>query len=107
MPPLPPPAETRVVNCRKEAYDVYIGRPSIWGAPWAVGHVADRSTIIRMYRAWILEQPHLLKLLPTLRGKRLGCWCWPKACHGDVLVELINLLDAPAPIQTDHCVSDL
>ncbi|MEJ7642104.1 MAG: hypothetical protein WKF36_07900 [Candidatus Nitrosocosmicus sp.] len=23
--------ETRVVNCKKEPYDVYIGRPSKWG----------------------------------------------------------------------------
>jgi hypothetical protein len=22
---------TRVVNCRKESYDIYIGRPSLWG----------------------------------------------------------------------------
>jgi hypothetical protein len=88
-------AETRVVNCRKEAYDTYVGRPSIWGCPFAVGHVADRPTVIRMYREWILNQPHLLKLLPTLKGKRLGCWCKPKACHGDVLVELINLLEVP------------
>jgi hypothetical protein len=21
-------------------------------------------------------------------GKKLGCWCRPKACHGDVLIEL-------------------
>lgn len=24
-------ATTRVVNCKNEAYDVYIGRPSKWG----------------------------------------------------------------------------
>jgi len=28
--------------------------------------------------------------LPELRGKVLGCWCAPKACHGDVLVSLAN-----------------
>jgi hypothetical protein len=25
-----------------------------------------------------------------LTGKVLGCWCAPKACHGDVLVKLAN-----------------
>ena len=25
-----------------------------------------------------------------LRGKVLGCWCSPKACHGDVLAEIAN-----------------
>jgi hypothetical protein len=88
----PSSTETRVVHCRKEAFDVYIGRPSPFGNPFAIGGAGDRPTVIAKYREWILTQPHLLKLLPTLRGKRLGCWCWPKACHGDVLVELINLL---------------
>ena len=27
--------------------------------------------------------------LMRLSGKRLGCWCAPDRCHGDVLVELI------------------
>jgi hypothetical protein len=25
-----------------------------------------------------------------LRHKILGCWCHPKACHGDVLAEIAN-----------------
>jgi len=25
-----------------------------------------------------------------LRGKTLGCWCKPEACHGDVLLELLQ-----------------
>ena len=24
-----------------------------------------------------------------LKGKKLGCWCKPECCHGDVLVELL------------------
>jgi len=28
--------------------------------------------------------------LMELDGMVLGCWCRPKACHGDVLVELID-----------------
>jgi hypothetical protein len=31
--------------------------------------------------------------LPELRGKKLGCWCKPGPCHGDVLAELANALD--------------
>lgn len=89
-------AETRVVNCRKEAFDVYIGRPSPFGNPFAIGGAGDRPTVIAKYRAWILTQPHLLKMLPSLRGKRLGCWCRKgQQCHGDVLIELINLLETP------------
>lgn len=28
--------------------------------------------------------------LLKLNGKTLGCWCKPDACHGDILIELIN-----------------
>ena len=28
---------TRVVNCRKDSYDIYIGRPSLWGNPFEIG----------------------------------------------------------------------
>lgn len=31
--------------------------------------------------------------LRKLRGKRLGCWCKPEACHADILAELA---DGPA-----------
>ena len=30
-----------------------------------------------------------MKRLPELKGKSLGCWCKPEACHGDVLVRLL------------------
>jgi Domain of unknown function (DUF4326) len=25
-----------------------------------------------------------------LKGKKLGCWCKPNACHGNVLIELAD-----------------
>jgi hypothetical protein len=28
--------------------------------------------------------------LPELRGKDLICWCAPKPCHADVLLDLAN-----------------
>jgi len=36
--------------------------------------------------------------LEPLRGKRLGCWCKPLPCHGDVIVELLG---EPDPEATD------
>jgi hypothetical protein len=79
--------KTVVVNLRKEKYDVYIGRPSEWGNPFQDG---PRQENIENYRKYILTQPKLLVNLYKLKGKRLGCFCKPKACHGDVLVELIE-----------------
>lgn len=81
-------AETKVVNKRKERYDVYIGRPSKWGNPFVVGIDGTREQVVAKYRDWIQTQPHLLEALPELKGKVLGCYCSPQACHGDVLKEL-------------------
>ncbi len=88
-----------VVHCKKERFDVYIGRPSKWGNPFT--HIKDKETkaefvvasreeAISKYREWILTQPALLKDLHELKDKILGCWCRPKSCHGDVLIELIE-----------------
>jgi len=79
-----------VVNCRKEAYDQYIGRGSIWGNPFRIGVHGDRAEVIALYEKWIRAHPTLLKQLFRLRGKRLGCYCKPAACHGDVLVKLMK-----------------
>jgi hypothetical protein len=73
---------------------VYIGRPSKWGNPFEIGKDGDRETVIRKYREWVVTQPNLMAALPELRGKVLGCWCSPKACHGDVLAPLANRQNA-------------
>lgn len=82
--------KTRVVHCRKSKYDIYIGRPSKWGNPFRLEDGQDRAAAVQRYREWLMGQPELLAALPELRGKVLGCWCKPQACHGDVLAELAS-----------------
>ncbi len=82
--------KTRVVHCKKEPFNVYVGRPSIWGNPFEIGKDGTRGEVIEKYREYLLGNPELLALLPTLRGKVLGCWCAPEACHGDVLAALAD-----------------
>ena len=79
-----------VVHCKREHHDVYIGRPSKWGNPFLIGRDGTRDEVITKYRAWIVKQPHLMASLHELKGKVLGCWCSPQACHGDVLSQLAN-----------------
>lgn len=81
---------TSVVHCKKEHYDVYIGRPSKWGNPFEIGKDGTRKEVIEKYQVWLLNQPDLVSGLPELRGKILGCWCKPQACHGDILAKLAN-----------------
>lgn len=101
---------TTVVNV-KSRHDVYIGRPSIFGNPWsskpseiAEFRVATPEEAIRNYRRWLFglgfedfrqeQRRAIVAAAPHLDGKRLGCWCKPGPCHGDVLVELIEALKA-------------
>ena len=93
--------QPRVVHFKKEKCDVYIGRPTKWGNPFT--HIDDKKTAARFivpsrdiaiesYRKYILEGEGkwLLEHLHELKGKTLGCWCHPKSCHGDILLELAN-----------------
>lgn len=87
----------KVVHCKRERHDVYIGRPSKWGNPFshkdntlAKYKTASRNEAVERYREYILNKPELLECLHELKGKVLGCWCSPKACHGDVLAELVE-----------------
>ena len=82
----------KVVHCKRSPYDVYVGRPGKWGNPFTIGRDGTREQVIQKYRDWILTQDHLLNSLPELEGKILGCWCSPKSCHGDVLIELVNIM---------------
>lgn len=89
---------TRVVNIKTDAYDVYIGRGSKWGNPYShstatsATHIVDtRKEAIAMYRDYVMSRPDLLSVIVAeLDGKVLGCFCKPKSCHGDVLIDIIR-----------------
>ena len=85
--------KTVVVNKRLEEYDVDISRPSKWGNPFKIGQDGNRKTVVKKHKKWILQQPDLMNSLHELVGRKLGCHCWPKLCHGDNLIELIEKLD--------------
>lgn len=80
-----------VVNVKSgDPYDVYIMRPSKWGNRFVPHEVGGRRIACEMYENWIRQQPELMAALHELKGKRLGCCCAPKLCHGEVLVRLAN-----------------
>lgn len=92
-------AKTTVVNIRTHEYDVYIGREGhghdgYWGNPYSVMHDGGRERAIALYREYFLKRlridPEFTKRVEQLRGKQLGCFCKPKACHGDVIVEFLE-----------------
>lgn len=89
-----------VQNC-----DVYIGRfwdlggwqlpQSIWHNPFPTRDTGSVEESVRRYANYLLRNPKLLRQIPMLRGKVLGCWCKRKPtdmCHGDVLALITNAL---------------
>ena len=100
---------TRVINIRREerysgqrstpAYE-YIGRGSDWGNPYSMFDASDeslssRDEVIRKY-AYDFDRGLLKRKKQDalrLAGKRLGCFCKPDACHGDVIAEYLNSMD--------------
>jgi len=86
-----------IIHSQGGAYDVYIGRgrcprtgrPGRWGNPFRVGPDGDREEVIERYREWLWREISSgridLAALAALHGKRLGCWCAPSRCHGEIL----------------------
>ncbi|GAB2922171.1 hypothetical protein GCM10027181_21760 [Rheinheimera gaetbuli] len=97
---------TRVINITRETefkgqqnsdkYE-YIGRGSYWGNPYSMFEEGDdRDEVIRKFQYDFEYEkfPHIDKQeVYKLAGKRLGCFCKPSACHGDVLADFLNSWD--------------
>lgn len=86
---------TKVVNVQKEPCDVYIGRPSRWGNPYPISQNVSREDVIAKFREYLLgqikENPALIdEIVKTMKGRRLGCFCSPLSCHGDVYKEICD-----------------
>lgn len=80
----------RVVHCKRSKHDVYIGRGSKWGNPFVLGKDGTREEVCAKYLDYLLHNQSLLDSLPELAGKVLGCFCYPKLCHGDILIHVMR-----------------
>lgn len=90
---------TTVVNLKESSYDVYIGRAGkgqdgYFGNPFRLIIERHRLAVLEQYKAYFYERintdPEFKRRILELKGKRLGCFCKPKACHGDVIAEYLN-----------------
>jgi len=87
---------TTVVNKNLDKYDVYIGRPSLFGNPYVIGTHGKRKEVIEKYRSYfnhrIEKDPIFKEAVLKLKDKKLGCFCSPQICHGDIIAEYLNNL---------------
>ena len=93
----------RHANNGRTRQGLYIGRPSALSNPFKVETGRSRKQAIEQFRKWAI---HLLANEPqhpfTVAAKALKarhdageyvdlvCSCKPKACHGDIIIELIE-----------------
>ena len=97
---------TRVINIHRQkqfaglkstsAYE-YIGRGSYWGNPYSMhAENENREEVIRLFKYDFDHEKFPRKRkseVYKLAGKRLGCFCKPEACHGDVIADFLNSWD--------------
>lgn len=70
---------------------VFVGRPSKWGNPFAIGQHGNRNQVIAKYRKYLEGRQDLQEAAKVeLRGKDLLCFCHPLPCHAGILLEVAN-----------------
>ena len=90
-----------IVNRRNgRAAGVYVGRPSVLGNPYVIGHDGSRHDVVDQYRAWLREQyrhdgavrralRQLVMRYLTDGALTLICWCAPQPCHAEVIRDAV------------------
>lgn len=70
-----------------------VGEPGWIGNPYPKSDYG-RAECIERFRADFVDRlqndSEFREAVEALRGKTLGCYCKPKACHGDVIVKFIE-----------------
>lgn len=88
---------TVVVNVESGAeYDVYIGRAGqgqdgYFGNPCAGRNREEKIAAFKRYfEARVASDRTYRDRVLALKGKRLGCFCAPQSCHGDVIAAWLD-----------------
>jgi hypothetical protein len=94
--------QTVVVNIYKEQFDVYIGRAGrgedgYFGNPFRMGNGISREDAVQRFQRYFIDRiekdSEFKRRILALKAKRLGCFCKPKACHGDVIADWLNKME--------------
>ncbi len=84
-------ARAGVVFINKQRYPK---NSSKFANPYKIGKDGTREEVIVKYKEYIIKKlendKSLINELLSLKGKNLGCWCYPEICHGNILLELID-----------------
>jgi hypothetical protein len=102
------PAYNNLKDWMNDENNVYIGRKGVvfiekirfpqyssnFANPYKIGKDGTREEVLFKYENYIANKlennESLVAELLSLKGKKLGCWCYPEMCHGHVLLKLID-----------------
>ena len=103
----------KVVNKYREPNHIYIGRGSTLGNPFAMKDKSDqeRFRVIKEYKDYFKQQlldnsefrMVIMQLIMNNRSgvdMNLGCFCAPKACHGDIIKNFVESI--PFSMEVSH-----
>ncbi len=94
--------KTVVVNIYQEQFDVYIGRAGrgedgYFGNPFRMGNGISREDTVQKFQKYFIvrieNNSEFRRRVLALKGKRLGCFCKPKTCHGEVIADWLNKME--------------
>jgi hypothetical protein len=74
-----------------------VDRRSRFGNPFKLvengGEVENRERSVALYEGWfrgnLVEDQDFAESVQELYGERLGCWCLPRRCHGEILLRYL------------------
>ena len=73
---------------------VPISRGTPFGNPFHIGVDGSRKDVIERYREWfhgrIKRDKQFRRDVLQLLGHDLVCWCAPKPCHGQVIIDWLR-----------------
>lgn len=70
---------------------VRIDRFSAYGNPFVLGQDGNRDEVCDKYAIYFGLKTSLHEQVKELKGKVLGCHCYPKRCHGEHLKEVADV----------------
>jgi len=91
------PTDTELVSACRFEPTRWIDRRSRFGNPFTLvedgGEIESRERSVALYEGWfrgnLVENDRFAHAVQELYGERLGCWCLPQQCHGEVILEYL------------------
>ncbi|RPJ00478.1 MAG: DUF4326 domain-containing protein, partial [Deltaproteobacteria bacterium] len=65
--------------------------------PFRMGNRISREDAAQRFQRYFIDRiekdTEFKRRILALKGRRLGCFCKPKVCHGDVIADWLNKME--------------